>query len=161
MVLWHYSLAFLLITTLQHSKNIRKLIKILIKCLPLGLSFLLSIMRIKIPSLRVVITVKCDDVLKHPRMCPVCRVCICWKSLWSPLCVQSSGNKAFFHYLKPLSLSCRRLVTTMSFQCHVGSRKPVVNRLAPVSNGQDKDMDPRKICTGKKAVILWALSFYI
>lgn len=80
MVLWHCSLAFLLIMTLQHSKRVRKSIKILIKCLPLGLCFLLSVTRIKMPSLRVVTTVRWDDACKHPRMCPVCSLYLLEKS---------------------------------------------------------------------------------
>nr|XP_045217195.1 sorbin and SH3 domain-containing protein 1 isoform X20 [Macaca fascicularis] len=49
--------------------------------------------------------------------------------------------------------------TTMSSECD-GSSKAVVNGLAPGSNGQDKDMDPTKICTGKGAVTLRASSSY-
>nr|XP_054099118.1 sorbin and SH3 domain-containing protein 1 isoform X21 [Callithrix jacchus] len=49
--------------------------------------------------------------------------------------------------------------TTMSSECDGGS-KAVVNGLAPSSNGQDKDMDPTKICTGKGAVTLRASSSY-
>ncbi|PNI82221.1 SORBS1 isoform 1 [Pan troglodytes] len=49
--------------------------------------------------------------------------------------------------------------TTMSSECDGGS-KAVVNGLAPGSNGQDKDMDPTKICTGKGAVTLRASSSY-
>ncbi|KAM5139349.1 sorbin and SH3 domain-containing protein 1 isoform 48-T48 [Callospermophilus lateralis] len=41
-----------------------------------------------------------------------------------------------------------------------GTSKAVVNGLAPGSNGQDKDMDPTKICTGKGAVTLRASSSY-
>ncbi|EPQ19729.1 Sorbin and SH3 domain-containing protein 1 [Myotis brandtii] len=51
-------------------------------------------------------------------------------------------------------------VTTMSSECDVGSSKAVVNGLAPGSNGQDKDMDPTKVCTGKGAVTLRASSSY-
>ncbi|XP_013830557.1 PREDICTED: sorbin and SH3 domain-containing protein 1 isoform X2 [Capra hircus] len=58
------------------------------------------------------------------------------------------------------SPSCRRLVTTMSSECDVGASKAVVNGLAPGSNGQDKDMDPTRICTGKGAVTLRASSSY-
>uniref|UniRef100_A0A2I3G6M8 Sorbin and SH3 domain containing 1 n=1 Tax=Nomascus leucogenys TaxID=61853 RepID=A0A2I3G6M8_NOMLE len=47
----------------------------------------------------------------------------------------------------------------MSQECDGGS-KAVVNGLAPGSNGQDKDMDPTKICTGKGAVTLRASSSY-
>ncbi|XP_009213293.2 sorbin and SH3 domain-containing protein 1 isoform X45 [Papio anubis] len=47
----------------------------------------------------------------------------------------------------------------MSSECDGGS-KAVVNGLAPGSNGQDKDMDPTKICTGKGAVTLRASSSY-
>ncbi|XP_064230154.1 sorbin and SH3 domain-containing protein 1 isoform X44 [Aotus nancymaae] len=47
----------------------------------------------------------------------------------------------------------------MSSECDGGS-KAVVNGLAPSSNGQDKDMDPTKICTGKGAVTLRASSSY-
>uniref|UniRef100_A0A2K5RDX8 Sorbin and SH3 domain containing 1 n=1 Tax=Cebus imitator TaxID=2715852 RepID=A0A2K5RDX8_CEBIM len=47
----------------------------------------------------------------------------------------------------------------MSQECDGGS-KAVVNGLAPSSNGQDKDMDPTKICTGKGAVTLRASSSY-
>ncbi|XP_050658725.1 sorbin and SH3 domain-containing protein 1 isoform X47 [Macaca thibetana thibetana] len=47
----------------------------------------------------------------------------------------------------------------MSSECD-GSSKAVVNGLAPGSNGQDKDMDPTKICTGKGAVTLRASSSY-
>ncbi|KAI5932777.1 Sorbin and SH3 domain-containing protein 1 [Manis javanica] len=49
-------------------------------------------------------------------------------------------------------------VTTMSSECDVSASKAVVNGLAPGSNGQDKDMDPTKICTGKGAVTLRASS---
>ncbi|XP_045640993.1 sorbin and SH3 domain-containing protein 1 isoform X19 [Ursus americanus] len=48
----------------------------------------------------------------------------------------------------------------MSSECDVGSSKAVLNGLAPGSNGQDKDMDPTKICTGKGAVTLRASSSY-
>ncbi|XP_008573471.1 PREDICTED: sorbin and SH3 domain-containing protein 1 isoform X11 [Galeopterus variegatus] len=48
----------------------------------------------------------------------------------------------------------------MSSECEVGASKAVVNGLAPGSNGQDKDMDPTKICTGKGAVTLRASSSY-
>ncbi|XP_027448680.1 sorbin and SH3 domain-containing protein 1 isoform X39 [Zalophus californianus] len=48
----------------------------------------------------------------------------------------------------------------MSSECDVGASKAVVNGLAPSSNGQDKDMDPTKICTGKGAVTLRASSSY-
>nr|KAF6425771.1 sorbin and SH3 domain containing 1 [Molossus molossus] len=59
------------------------------------------------------------------------------------------------------SPSCRRRpVTTMSSECDVGASKAVVNGLAPGSNGQDKDMDPTKVCTGKGAVTLRASSSY-
>ncbi|XP_023375596.1 sorbin and SH3 domain-containing protein 1 isoform X10 [Pteropus vampyrus] len=51
-------------------------------------------------------------------------------------------------------------VTTMSSECDVGASKAVVNGLAPGSNGQDKDMDPTKVCTGKGAVTLRASSSY-
>uniref|UniRef100_H0UZK5 Sorbin and SH3 domain containing 1 n=1 Tax=Cavia porcellus TaxID=10141 RepID=H0UZK5_CAVPO len=44
--------------------------------------------------------------------------------------------------------------------CDVGTSGAVVNGLAPSSNGQDKDMDPTKICTGKGAVTLRASSSY-
>uniref|UniRef100_A0A8C6EXX5 Sorbin and SH3 domain containing 1 n=1 Tax=Marmota marmota marmota TaxID=9994 RepID=A0A8C6EXX5_MARMA len=47
----------------------------------------------------------------------------------------------------------------MSSECD-GTSKAVVNGLAPGSNGQDKDMDPSKICTGKGAVTLRASSSY-
>nr|XP_025736479.1 sorbin and SH3 domain-containing protein 1 isoform X5 [Callorhinus ursinus] len=47
----------------------------------------------------------------------------------------------------------------MSSECD-GASKAVVNGLAPSSNGQDKDMDPTKICTGKGAVTLRASSSY-
>ncbi|XP_059737754.1 sorbin and SH3 domain-containing protein 1 isoform X12 [Bos javanicus] len=52
------------------------------------------------------------------------------------------------------------LVTTMSSECDAGASKAVVNGLAPGSNGQDKDMDPTRICTGKGAVTLRASSSY-
>ncbi|KAM6179984.1 sorbin and SH3 domain-containing protein 1-like [Erethizon dorsatum] len=48
----------------------------------------------------------------------------------------------------------------MSSKCDVGTSRAVVNGLAPGSNGQDKDMDPTKICTGKGAVTLRASSSY-
>ncbi|XP_048074670.1 sorbin and SH3 domain-containing protein 1 isoform X29 [Ursus arctos] len=48
----------------------------------------------------------------------------------------------------------------MSSECDVGASKAVLNGLAPGSNGQDKDMDPTKICTGKGAVTLRASSSY-
>ncbi|XP_076981660.1 sorbin and SH3 domain-containing protein 1 isoform X41 [Tamandua tetradactyla] len=48
----------------------------------------------------------------------------------------------------------------MSSKCDDGASKAVMNGLAPGSNGQDKDMDPTKICTGKGAVTLRASSSY-
>ncbi|XP_042119353.1 sorbin and SH3 domain-containing protein 1 isoform X43 [Peromyscus maniculatus bairdii] len=48
----------------------------------------------------------------------------------------------------------------MSSECDVGSSKTVVNGLVPGSHGQDKDMDPTKICTGKGTVTLRASSSY-
>ncbi|KAM4851554.1 sorbin and SH3 domain-containing protein 1 isoform 18-T18 [Thomomys bottae] len=48
----------------------------------------------------------------------------------------------------------------MSSECDVGTSKAVVNGLASSSNGQDKDVDPTKICTGKGAVTLRASSSY-
>ncbi|XP_054937466.1 sorbin and SH3 domain-containing protein 1 isoform X37 [Physeter macrocephalus] len=50
--------------------------------------------------------------------------------------------------------------TTMSSECDVGASKAVVNGLVPGSDGQDKDTDPTKICTGKGAVTLRASSSY-
>ncbi|XP_073650267.1 sorbin and SH3 domain-containing protein 1 isoform X14 [Tursiops truncatus] len=51
-------------------------------------------------------------------------------------------------------------ITTMSSECDVGASKAVVNGLVPGSNGQDRDTDPTKICTGKGAVTLRASSSY-
>uniref|UniRef100_A0A8C2UWJ9 Sorbin and SH3 domain containing 1 n=2 Tax=Chinchilla lanigera TaxID=34839 RepID=A0A8C2UWJ9_CHILA len=48
----------------------------------------------------------------------------------------------------------------MSSKCDVGTSRAVMNGLAPGSNGQDKDTDPTKICTGKGAVTLRASSSY-
>ncbi|XP_059957766.1 sorbin and SH3 domain-containing protein 1 isoform X8 [Mesoplodon densirostris] len=48
----------------------------------------------------------------------------------------------------------------MSSECDVGASKAVVNGLVPGSNGQDRDTDPTKICTGKGAVTLRASSSY-
>ncbi|XP_049711916.1 sorbin and SH3 domain-containing protein 1 isoform X5 [Elephas maximus indicus] len=48
----------------------------------------------------------------------------------------------------------------MSSECDVDASKAVVNGLAPGNNGQDKDMDPTKVCTGKGAVTLRASSSY-
>ncbi|XP_061025970.1 sorbin and SH3 domain-containing protein 1 isoform X1 [Eubalaena glacialis] len=48
----------------------------------------------------------------------------------------------------------------MSSECDVAASKAVVNGLAPGSNGQDRDTDPTKICTGKGAVTLRASSSY-
>uniref|UniRef100_A0A0P6JD51 Sorbin and SH3 domain-containing protein 1 isoform 2 n=1 Tax=Heterocephalus glaber TaxID=10181 RepID=A0A0P6JD51_HETGA len=48
----------------------------------------------------------------------------------------------------------------MNSKCDVGTSRAVVNGLTPGSNGQDKDMDPTKICTGKGAVTLRASSSY-
>ncbi|XP_060049414.1 sorbin and SH3 domain-containing protein 1 isoform X36 [Erinaceus europaeus] len=48
----------------------------------------------------------------------------------------------------------------MTSECDIGASKAVVNGLAPGSNGQDKDMDPTKVCTGKGAVTLRASSSY-
>ncbi|XP_006831241.1 PREDICTED: sorbin and SH3 domain-containing protein 1-like isoform X5 [Chrysochloris asiatica] len=48
----------------------------------------------------------------------------------------------------------------MSSECDVDASKAVMNGLAPGSSGQDKDMDPTKICTGKGAVTLRASSSY-
>nr|XP_058910450.1 sorbin and SH3 domain-containing protein 1 isoform X40 [Kogia breviceps] len=50
--------------------------------------------------------------------------------------------------------------TTMSSECDVGASKAVVNGLVPGSDGQDRDTDPTKICTGKGAVTLRASSSY-
>lgn len=48
----------------------------------------------------------------------------------------------------------------MSSECDVDASKALVNGLAPGSNGQEKDMDPTKICTGKGTVTLRASSSY-
>nr|XP_048308797.1 sorbin and SH3 domain-containing protein 1 isoform X43 [Myodes glareolus] len=48
----------------------------------------------------------------------------------------------------------------MSSEYDAGSSKAVVNGLAPGSHGQDKDMDPTKICTGKGTVTLRASPSY-
>ncbi|XP_026967903.1 sorbin and SH3 domain-containing protein 1 isoform X2 [Sagmatias obliquidens] len=48
----------------------------------------------------------------------------------------------------------------MSSECDVGASKAVVNGLVPGGNGQDRDTDPTKICTGKGAVTLRASSSY-
>ncbi|XP_075391014.1 sorbin and SH3 domain-containing protein 1 isoform X6 [Tenrec ecaudatus] len=48
----------------------------------------------------------------------------------------------------------------MSSECDVDASQAVVNGLAPGSNGQEKDMDPTKICTGKGAVTLRASPSY-
>ncbi|XP_066881111.1 sorbin and SH3 domain-containing protein 1 isoform X22 [Kogia breviceps] len=48
----------------------------------------------------------------------------------------------------------------MSSECDVGASKAVVNGLVPGSDGQDRDTDPTKICTGKGAVTLRASSSY-
>ncbi|XP_045147405.1 sorbin and SH3 domain-containing protein 1 isoform X26 [Echinops telfairi] len=48
----------------------------------------------------------------------------------------------------------------MSSECDVDASKAVVNGLAPGNNGQEKDMDPTKICTGKGAVTLRASPSY-
>ncbi|XP_012925342.1 sorbin and SH3 domain-containing protein 1 isoform X35 [Heterocephalus glaber] len=58
----------------------------------------------------------------------------------------------------PLQKICP--ATTMNSKCDVGTSRAVVNGLTPGSNGQDKDMDPTKICTGKGAVTLRASSSY-
>ncbi|XP_042636759.1 sorbin and SH3 domain-containing protein 1 [Orycteropus afer afer] len=52
------------------------------------------------------------------------------------------------------------VITMSSAECDVDVSKAVVNGLAPGNNGQDKDMDPTKICTGKGAVTLRASSSY-
>ncbi|XP_038599478.1 sorbin and SH3 domain-containing protein 1 isoform X14 [Tachyglossus aculeatus] len=50
---------------------------------------------------------------------------------------------------------------TMSSECEEdGISKTVVNGLTSNTNGQEKDMDPTKICTGKGAVTLRATSTY-
>uniref|UniRef100_G3WHZ4 Sorbin and SH3 domain containing 1 n=1 Tax=Sarcophilus harrisii TaxID=9305 RepID=G3WHZ4_SARHA len=46
----------------------------------------------------------------------------------------------------------------MSSECEVDISKTVVNGLTSTSNGQEKDMDPTKICTGKGMVTLRASS---
>ncbi|XP_043844482.1 sorbin and SH3 domain-containing protein 1 isoform X20 [Dromiciops gliroides] len=46
----------------------------------------------------------------------------------------------------------------MSSECEVDISKTVVNGLSSTSNGQEKDMDPTKICTGKGMVTLRASS---
>ncbi|XP_027715622.1 sorbin and SH3 domain-containing protein 1 isoform X2 [Vombatus ursinus] len=46
----------------------------------------------------------------------------------------------------------------MSSECEVEISKTVVNGLTSTSNGQEKDMDPTKICTGKGMVTLRASS---
>ncbi|XP_032986388.1 sorbin and SH3 domain-containing protein 1 isoform X32 [Rhinolophus ferrumequinum] len=81
------------------------------------------------------------------------------------LSVQSSRTNESFYHCKPLSSSEPQLqktcpATIMSSECDVGASKAVVNGLAPGSNGQDKDMDPTKVCTGKGAVTLRASSSY-
>ncbi|XP_041517039.1 sorbin and SH3 domain-containing protein 1 isoform X49 [Microtus oregoni] len=48
----------------------------------------------------------------------------------------------------------------MSSEYDAGSSKAVVNGLAPGRHGQDKDMDPTKICTGKGTVTLRASPSY-
>nr|XP_020852617.1 sorbin and SH3 domain-containing protein 1 isoform X35 [Phascolarctos cinereus] len=48
--------------------------------------------------------------------------------------------------------------TIMSSECEVDISKTVVNGLTSTSNGQEKDMDPTKICTGKGMVTLRASS---
>lgn len=48
----------------------------------------------------------------------------------------------------------------MSSEYDAGSSKAVVNGLAPGSHGQDRDMDPTKICTGKGTVTLRASPSY-
>ncbi|XP_038190237.1 sorbin and SH3 domain-containing protein 1 isoform X9 [Arvicola amphibius] len=48
----------------------------------------------------------------------------------------------------------------MSSEYDAGSSKAVLNGLAPGSHGQDKDMDPTKICTGKGTVTLRASPSY-
>uniref|UniRef100_A0A4X2JQ50 Sorbin and SH3 domain containing 1 n=1 Tax=Vombatus ursinus TaxID=29139 RepID=A0A4X2JQ50_VOMUR len=48
--------------------------------------------------------------------------------------------------------------TIMSSECEVEISKTVVNGLTSTSNGQEKDMDPTKICTGKGMVTLRASS---
>ncbi|KAM5244082.1 sorbin and SH3 domain-containing protein 1 isoform 47-T49 [Hipposideros larvatus] len=78
---------------------------------------------------------------------------------------QSSRTNESFYHCTPLSSSELQLqktcpVTIMSSECDVGASKAVVNGLAPGSNGQDKDMDPTKVCTGKGAVTLRASSSY-
>ncbi|KAJ1143109.1 hypothetical protein NDU88_009420 [Pleurodeles waltl] len=47
---------------------------------------------------------------------------------------------------------------TMSSEHDVNITNTVVNGLAPSSNGQEKEMDPTKVCTGKGAVTLRASS---
>ncbi|XP_068955391.1 sorbin and SH3 domain-containing protein 1 isoform X14 [Petaurus breviceps papuanus] len=48
----------------------------------------------------------------------------------------------------------------MSSECEVDISKTVVNGLTSTSNGQEKDMDPTKICTGKGMVTLRASSMH-
>ncbi|XP_041601701.1 sorbin and SH3 domain-containing protein 1 isoform X28 [Vulpes lagopus] len=84
------------------------------------------------------------------------------ESVKPSLCPELRTNAS--HHLKLSSLEPQLQktcpVTTMSSECDVGASKAVVNGLAPGSNGQDKDMDPTKICTGKGAVTLRASSSY-
>ncbi|XP_065779026.1 sorbin and SH3 domain-containing protein 1 isoform X1 [Muntiacus reevesi] len=85
------------------------------------------------------------------------RVCETFSLLRAPGPMHLSST--LHHCIEPqLQKTC--LVTTMSSECDVGASKAVVNGLAPGSNGQDKDMDPTRICTGKGAVTLRASSSY-
>ncbi|XP_013361631.1 PREDICTED: sorbin and SH3 domain-containing protein 1 isoform X11 [Chinchilla lanigera] len=82
----------------------------------------------------------------------------------NPLCPELQDQCLSQHF-KPLSNSESQVqkacpATTMSSKCDVGTSRAVMNGLAPGSNGQDKDTDPTKICTGKGAVTLRASSSY-
>ncbi|XP_029788137.1 sorbin and SH3 domain-containing protein 1 isoform X23 [Suricata suricatta] len=73
-------------------------------------------------------------------------------------CIPQPESRLVEQFRAALQKTCS--VTTMSSECDVGASKAVVNGLAPGSNGQDRDMDPTKICTGKGAVTLRASSSY-
>ncbi|KAM5323792.1 sorbin and SH3 domain-containing protein 1 isoform 21-T21 [Glossophaga mutica] len=79
-----------------------------------------------------------------------------------PDCVQMGSSRAWQALQSSSEPQLQKTcpVTTMSSECDVGASKAVVNGLSPDSNGQDRDMDPTKVCTGKGAVTLRASSSY-
>uniref|UniRef100_A0A6I8MZU2 Sorbin and SH3 domain containing 1 n=1 Tax=Ornithorhynchus anatinus TaxID=9258 RepID=A0A6I8MZU2_ORNAN len=80
---------------------------------------------------------------------------------WSNLVFCPVLRKEAYRENQSLGVQKTSPADTMSSECEEdGISKTVVNGLTSSSNGQEKDMDPTKICTGKGAVTLRATSAY-